>query len=140
MQFHAIPTYLSMTQFQTVSNPLMTNAGGSDVGDFPLNVTTSGDDVSVFTGVNTAKVVKTIYADKELAVYEVDKVLQPMKIFSPTSTTALAPEKPKADKEPDSTPITTKESTSNAETLRKEMAVRGIATVGFLVLVASATL
>lgn len=45
IQFHIIPNFLSTSQFQTISNPLRTQAGNSDAGEFPLNVTTSGNQV-----------------------------------------------------------------------------------------------
>ncbi|KAI3427672.1 FAS1 domain-containing protein [Psidium guajava] len=54
LQFHVVATYLSMSQFQTVSNPLMTKAGGTKGKEFPLNVTSKGDSVSISTGVNGA--------------------------------------------------------------------------------------
>ncbi|XP_022972761.1 fasciclin-like arabinogalactan protein 11 [Cucurbita maxima] len=38
LQFHALPTFISISQFQTVSNPLRTQAGNSNTGQFPLNV------------------------------------------------------------------------------------------------------
>ncbi|XP_023517231.1 fasciclin-like arabinogalactan protein 11 [Cucurbita pepo subsp. pepo] len=38
LQFHVLPTFISMSQFQTVSNPLRTQAGNSNTGQFPLNV------------------------------------------------------------------------------------------------------
>ncbi|KAK6141934.1 LOW QUALITY PROTEIN: hypothetical protein DH2020_024323 [Rehmannia glutinosa] len=59
--------------FQTVSNPLRTQAGDSAAGNFPLNVTTAGNQVNVSTGVNDATVANTIYSDSQLAVYQVDK-------------------------------------------------------------------
>ncbi|KAJ8559578.1 hypothetical protein K7X08_003636 [Anisodus acutangulus] len=81
-----------MSQFQTVSNPLRTQAGDTSPGDFPLNVTTSGNQVNVSTGIVDATVANTIYTDGELAVYQVDKVLQPLSIFaSPSPATAPAP-------------------------------------------------
>lgn len=46
-----------------------------------MNVTTSGNQVNVSTGVNNATVDNTIYSDNQLAVYQVDKVLLPMSIF-----------------------------------------------------------
>ncbi|KAK4370547.1 hypothetical protein RND71_010022 [Anisodus tanguticus] len=62
-------------------------------GDFPLNVTTSGNQVNVSTGIVDATVANTIYTDNELAVYQVDKVLQPLSIFaSPAPATAPEPE------------------------------------------------
>ncbi|KAL2488808.1 fasciclin-like arabinogalactan protein 11 [Forsythia ovata] len=82
VQFHVLPTFLSVSQFQTVSNPLRTQAGNNDNGQFPLNVTTSGNQVNVSTGVDDATVANTIYTDNQLAVYQVDKVLLPLSIFA----------------------------------------------------------
>ncbi|XP_068636497.1 fasciclin-like arabinogalactan protein 11 [Aristolochia californica] len=81
VQFHILPTFLSMSQFQTVSNPVRTQAGNSAAGEYPLNVTTSGNQVNVSTGVDDATVANTIYTDGQLAVYQVDKVLLPLDIF-----------------------------------------------------------
>ncbi|XP_016493656.1 fasciclin-like arabinogalactan protein 11 [Nicotiana tabacum] len=92
VQFHVLPNFISMTQFQTVSNPLRTQAGDASPGDFPLNVTTSGNQVNVSTGVDDATVANTIYTDGQLAVYQVDKVLQPLSIFAaPAPAMAPAP-------------------------------------------------
>ncbi|KAM7522329.1 hypothetical protein LguiA_012231 [Lonicera macranthoides] len=92
LQFHIIPNFLSTTQFQTISNPLRTQAGNSDAGEFPLNVTTSGNQVNISTGVVDATVANTIYTDNQLAVYQVDKVLLPMSMFgTPAPATAPAP-------------------------------------------------
>lgn len=96
IQFHILPTFLSTTQFQTVSNPVRTQAGDS-AGSFPLNVTTSGNSVNISTGVNEATVANTIYTDNQLAVYQVDKVLLPLSIFG-TPAPAAAPVAPKATK------------------------------------------
>ncbi|MCD7471327.1 Fasciclin-like arabinogalactan protein 11 [Datura stramonium] len=90
VQFHVLPNFISMSQFQTVSNPLRTQAGDASPGDFPLNVTTSGNQVNVSTGVDDATVANTIYTDGQLAVYQVDKVLQPLSIFA-ASAPATAP-------------------------------------------------
>lgn len=71
MQYHVVPTLLTMSQFETVSNPLMTKAGGSRIGEFPLNVTTNGDKVSLYTDTNEAILESTVYVDSKLAVYQV---------------------------------------------------------------------
>ncbi|KAF7804467.1 fasciclin-like arabinogalactan protein 11 [Senna tora] len=96
VQFHILPTLYTMSQFQTASNPLHTQAGNSDDGQFPMNVTTSGNQVNITTGVVTATVANTIYSDNQLAVYQVDKVLLPMALFgaAPTAAPAPAPTKP----------------------------------------------
>ena len=66
VQFHILPTGLSLSQFQTISNPLRTQAGSSDNGEFPLNVTTSGNQVNITTGVVTTTVSNTIYTGNGL--------------------------------------------------------------------------
>ncbi|KAL3618601.1 Fasciclin-like arabinogalactan protein 11 [Castilleja foliolosa] len=90
IQFHILPTFFTMAQFQTVSNPLRTQAGDSAAGAFPLNVTTSGNQVNVSTGVDDATVANTVYTDGQLAVYQVDKVLLPLSLFG-TAAPAAAP-------------------------------------------------
>ncbi|EEF29778.1 fasciclin-like arabinogalactan protein 12 [Ricinus communis] len=97
VQFHVIPTYLTTSQFQTVSNPLTTQAGSGD--RFQLNVTTSGNSVNITTGLTNTSVSGTIYTDGQLAVYQVDKVLQPIDIFTPKPPApAPAPETAKKKK------------------------------------------
>ncbi|KAF7119543.1 hypothetical protein RHSIM_Rhsim13G0093400 [Rhododendron simsii] len=99
VQFHMIPTFLSITQFQTVSNPLRTQAGDSGPFKFPLNVTTSGNQVNITTGIVNTTVSNTIYTDNQLAVYQVDKVLLPWSIFGPQPPAeAPAPVTPKKKK------------------------------------------
>nr|XP_043610771.1 fasciclin-like arabinogalactan protein 12 [Erigeron canadensis] len=83
IQFHVVPTFLSTSQFQTISNPLRTQAGDTTHYMFPLNITTSGNQVNISTGVIDTTVANTIYTDGSLAVYQVDKVLLPMRMFGP---------------------------------------------------------
>lgn len=97
IQFHVLPSFLSVSQFQTVSNPVRTQAGNSNNGQFPLNITSSNNQVNVSTGLVDATVANTIYSDNQLAVYQVDKVLLPLAIFAPPSP-APAPAPAKADK------------------------------------------
>ncbi|KAK8950899.1 Fasciclin-like arabinogalactan protein 11 [Platanthera zijinensis] len=84
LQFHVIPTLITLSQFQTVSNPLSTQAGDSGDGHYPLNVTTAGTQVNISTGLVNTTVTGTVYSDSQLAVYQVDKVLLPLGIFRPT--------------------------------------------------------
>ncbi|GAB2272382.1 Fasciclin-like arabinogalactan protein 11 [Dionaea muscipula] len=97
VQFHILPTFLSIPQFQTVSNPLRTQAGNSNSGAFPLNVTTAGNQVNITTGVVNTTVANTVYTDNQLAVYQVDQVLLPLQLFGPPApASAPAPSsKPK---------------------------------------------
>ncbi|KAI3706394.1 hypothetical protein L6452_24104 [Arctium lappa] len=107
LQFHVVPNFLSTAQFQTISNPLRTQAGDSASNKFPLNITTSGNQVNVTTGVVDATVANTIYTDGTLAVYQVDKVLLPMSLFgSQSPAPAPEPVKKKKSGADDDTPST----------------------------------
>ncbi|KAI3447598.1 hypothetical protein Pfo_004263 [Paulownia fortunei] len=119
MQFHVLPSYFSPSQFQTASNPLRTQAGGSQE-LFSMNVTAIGNQVNITTGETNATVASTIYTDNQLAVYEVDQVLLPVRFFrSPPPTPA--PVKPKkaarSPKAPPSTPV----ESSTANCLSKQV-------------------
>ncbi|XP_008793344.2 fasciclin-like arabinogalactan protein 12 [Phoenix dactylifera] len=94
LQFHVLPSFISMTEFQTVSNPLRTQAGDANNGRFALNVTTVGNGVNITTGIVNTTVSNTIYSDNQLAVYQVEKVLLPLDIFGPPAP-APAPSKAK---------------------------------------------
>ncbi|KAL1193225.1 Fasciclin-like arabinogalactan protein 11 [Cardamine amara subsp. amara] len=93
VQFHVLPNLLTMPQFQTVSNPLRTQAGDGQNGKFPLNITSSGNQVNITTGVVSATVANSVYSDKQLAIYQVDQVLLPLAMFGSSSAPAPAPEK-----------------------------------------------
>ncbi|KDP44072.1 hypothetical protein JCGZ_05539 [Jatropha curcas] len=110
VQFHIIPTYVSSSQFQTLSNPVATQAGSGD--RFQLNVTTTGNAVNISTGLTNTSVSGSIYTDGQLAVYQVDKVLLPIDIFTPKPPTpAPAPEisKKKKAKAIADSPVSTKD-------------------------------
>ncbi|XP_074306157.1 fasciclin-like arabinogalactan protein 11 [Silene latifolia] len=96
IQFHVLPNYISPGQFQTASNPLRTQAGNSDNGHFPLNVTSSRNQVNVTTGVVNTILSNSIYSDGQLAVYQVDQVLLPLAFFqTPAPAPAPTTAKPK---------------------------------------------
>jgi uncharacterized surface protein with fasciclin (FAS1) repeats len=98
IQFHVVPNFMSVTQFETVSNPLRTQAGNSENGEYPLNVTAANNQVNISTGVVNATVDNTIYSDGQLAVYQVNQVLLPLSIFG-AHTPAPAPSPAEAKKE-----------------------------------------
>ncbi|GAB4833669.1 Fasciclin-like arabinogalactan protein 11 [Ancistrocladus abbreviatus] len=101
VQFHILPSFLSIPQLQTASNPLRTLAGNSNDGEFPLNVTTSGNQVNITTGVVNTTVSNTIYSDNQLAVYQVDQALLPLEFFTtPSPAPAPAPSKPTKSAKP----------------------------------------
>lgn len=92
-KFHILPTFLTIAQFQTVSNPVHTSAGG----DFPLNVVGNGTQVNMTTGLVNTTVDNTVYSDGQLAVYEIPQVLLSQAILSPQTPApapVLAPKQP----------------------------------------------
>lgn len=93
IQFHILPNAVPMAQFQTVSNPVRTQAGNTNDGQFPLNITTSGNSVNISTGIVNTTVSNALYSDNQLVVYTVDKVLLPLAIFRPSVAPAPAPAK-----------------------------------------------
>ncbi|KAK4834368.1 hypothetical protein QYF36_021522 [Acer negundo] len=122
VQFHVLPTMMSATQFQTTSNPIRTQAGNSAAGEFPLNITTSGNQVNLTTGVNQASVSNTLFTGRNLAVYQVDSVLLPAEYFgSPAPATAPAPSK--SDKD---VPVSTPKASTSDNSVNAAGAVKSV--------------
>uniref|UniRef100_A0A2P2P9K2 FAS1 domain-containing protein n=1 Tax=Rhizophora mucronata TaxID=61149 RepID=A0A2P2P9K2_RHIMU len=132
VQFHILPNYVSMSQFQSVSNPLRTQAGNNANGEFPLNVTSSANQVNITTGVDTATVTNTIFTDGQLAVYQVDKVLLPLNIFGSPASPAPAPSKVEKD-------ISTKAPTGSSDDASVDTSSATGKMVSFYVAIVAAT-
>ncbi|ERM93888.1 hypothetical protein AMTRI_Chr01g133460 [Amborella trichopoda] len=81
--YHVLPQFYSLQGFQTLSNPVRTQASGMGGGQYTLNVTTvaSSMQVNVTTGLVTTPIANSINVTSPLAVYEVDKVLLPLDMF-----------------------------------------------------------
>nr|TKR85335.1 fasciclin-like AGP 4 [Populus alba] len=107
VKFHVVPTFLSTSQFQTVSNPLGTWAGtGSRL---PLNVTSYPNSVNITTGLTNTSLSGTVYTDNQLAIYKIEKVLLPKDIFA-SKAPAPAPVAPAPEKPTKAVPAATVES------------------------------
>ncbi|KAL5581233.1 hypothetical protein UlMin_013675 [Ulmus minor] len=81
VQYHVLPTFISLSNFQTLSNPVRTQA--SSTNDFPLNITTEGNWVNISTGLVNTSISGTVYTDNQLAIYKIEKVMLPQGIFAP---------------------------------------------------------
>ncbi|KAJ1402196.1 FAS1 domain [Sesbania bispinosa] len=91
LQFHTLSSFISISNFDTLTNPVQTQAG-DDPKRLQLNVTTyGGSQVSMTTGAVNATVTGTVYTDNKLAIYQVDKVLLPLDIVLPSKAPAPAP-------------------------------------------------
>ncbi|KAF7805567.1 fasciclin-like arabinogalactan protein 12 [Senna tora] len=98
IQFHMLPNFVALSNFDTLSNPVRTQAG-ADPDRLALNVTGAGNQVNMTTGVVNTTVGGTVYSDNQLAVYQVDKVLLPRDFFeAKPPAPAPAPEKSKSSK------------------------------------------
>ncbi|KAJ6379146.1 hypothetical protein OIU76_015873 [Salix suchowensis] len=111
VKFHVVPTFLSTSQFQTVSNPLGTWAGtGSRL---PLNVTSYPNSVNITTGLTNTSLSGTVYTDNQLAIYKIEKVLLPKDVFG-SKAPAPAPAAPAREKPTKAVPEATVESPVSA--------------------------
>ncbi|XP_057433515.1 fasciclin-like arabinogalactan protein 12 [Lotus japonicus] len=100
IQFHVLPQYVSSSNFDALSNPVLTLASDSPKG-YQINVTAYGNSVNISTGAVNATLTGIVYSDKTLAIYHVDKVLVPLDFSKPKSP-APAPtlaNAPKSDKD-----------------------------------------
>ncbi|XP_061364919.1 fasciclin-like arabinogalactan protein 11 [Gastrolobium bilobum] len=91
LQFHTLSSFISISNFDTLTNPVQTQAG-DDAQRLQLNVTTyGGSQVNMATGAVNATLTGTVYADNKLAIYQVDKVLLPLDLVLPSKAPAPAP-------------------------------------------------
>ncbi|KAK7272397.1 hypothetical protein RJT34_28966 [Clitoria ternatea] len=104
--YHVAPKYYSLSDFLTVSNPVRTQASGSE-GSWGLNFTGQGNQVNVSSGVVETPINNALRQQFPLAVYQVDKVLLPLELFGARSPSS-APS-PKASKTTPEKPSTAKE-------------------------------
>lgn len=80
LQYHAVPQYTPKSSLKTTKLKLPTLATNS-VGNYTLGVTSSGDDVSIVTGLDTSRVANTVIDRTPLCVLSVDNLLLPSEMF-----------------------------------------------------------
>jgi hypothetical protein len=135
VKFHVVPTFLSASQFQTVSNPLGTWAGtGSRL---PLNVTSYPNSVNITTGLTNTSLSGTVYTDNQLAIYKIEKVLLPKDIFA-SNAPAPAPVAPAPEKPSKAVPAVTVESPAASVDISSALIFTNNILVGSFGLLASA--
>ncbi|KAJ6794810.1 putative fasciclin-like arabinogalactan protein 1 [Iris pallida] len=98
--YHAEPVYNSMQQLKTGNGLSTTLATGGPATkkkkkDYTFTVQTEGEAVTLQTKVVTAKILKTAADQEPVAVYSINKVLQPRELFKPVEAPAPAPAAPK---------------------------------------------
>ncbi|CAK9316182.1 unnamed protein product [Citrullus colocynthis] len=120
--YHVLPKFYTVTDLQTVSNPVRTQAG-----DWGLNFTgqPNSNQVNVSTGVVTVPINNKLREQRPLCVLVVDQVLLPEALFG--NHTAAPPPKapaPGADKPPADGETPPKSDAANPPTNDKGAAVR----------------
>jgi uncharacterized surface protein with fasciclin (FAS1) repeats len=96
VQYHVLPQFYSLDSFETASNPVRTQASGSD-GPYTLNITAdSSGQANVSTGLVATRVGQALRAQQPLAVYSVDQVLLANDLFGvkPPASAPPAARKP----------------------------------------------
>ncbi|KAF8031715.1 hypothetical protein BT93_D0819 [Corymbia citriodora subsp. variegata] len=96
LEFFGVPVYMSMSMLRS-NNGLMNTLATDGSRKFDFTVQNDGQDVTLKTKVNTAKITGTLLDEQPLAIYTLDKVLLPQELFkeavSPAPAPAPTPEK-----------------------------------------------
>ncbi|KAJ3677615.1 hypothetical protein LUZ60_003339 [Juncus effusus] len=87
--YHALPQYYSLAEFKNLSvlNPVSTFAGSQ----YNLNLTDNMGSIRVKSMWSNPKITSSVYSTRPVAVYELDKVLLPLQLFSTDPPLAPAP-------------------------------------------------
>lgn len=87
--YHGFPKYYSLAEFKNLSalNPVSTFAGG----EYTVNLTYDMGTIRVASMWSNPNITSSVYSTRPVAVYEVNKVLLPLQIFSTDPPLAPAP-------------------------------------------------
>ncbi|CBI32722.3 unnamed protein product, partial [Vitis vinifera] len=107
-------------------------------GDFSLNITTSGNQVNMTSGLTNTSVANTVYTDGQLAVYQIDQVLLPMGVVRPSAPPPETPKPKKAASPSDAPSDSTPASVDSSDATRLCFPRNPPITVSFAVAVAAA--
>ncbi|KDP28734.1 hypothetical protein JCGZ_14505 [Jatropha curcas] len=91
LQYHAAARYSPLASLKTSKDPISTLATNG-AGKFDLTVTSSGDSVTLHTGVDSSRVADTVLDSTPLSILTVDNVLLPSELFAKSPSPAPAPE------------------------------------------------
>ncbi|KAF5732968.1 fasciclin-like arabinogalactan protein 10 [Tripterygium wilfordii] len=92
LQYHASDKYNPIGALKTIKDPVTTLAS-SGAGKYDLSVTTSGDEVTLHTGIGPSRIADTVLDSTPLAIFTVDSVLLPVELFgkAPSPAPGLEP-------------------------------------------------
>ncbi|KAG5565628.1 hypothetical protein RHGRI_001517 [Rhododendron griersonianum] len=113
LQYHALASYAPFGALKTTKAPMSTLATNS-AGKYDLTVSTSGDQVTLKTGLDSSRVATTAIDAPPLCIFTVDSVLLPPELFStspaPAPGPATSPSPAQAGSAPSPAPVSAKAS------------------------------
>ncbi|RZS14407.1 hypothetical protein BHM03_00046083 [Ensete ventricosum] len=95
--YHAVPVYYSISLLKTGNGVMNTLATDGTARNYNLTVQNEGEQVTLKTRLTVSTITATLIDKDPLAVYAIDKVLEPAELFKPPEAPAPAPA-PEADK------------------------------------------
>ena len=90
LQYHALPQYAPKASLKVAKGDIPTLAS-TGAGKYGLSVVSSGDDVSLDTGLGKSRVASTVLDDTPTVILTVDKLLLPSELFGGAPSPAPAP-------------------------------------------------
>ncbi|KAL3007154.1 hypothetical protein AAZX31_08G318600 [Glycine max] len=97
LEFHAVPVYQSKATLKS-NNGLQNTLATDGANKFDFTVQNDGEDVTLKTKLTTAKITDTLIDEQPLAIFAINKVLQPKELFKgEAEAPAPAPEPSAAD-------------------------------------------
>ncbi|KAL1566968.1 fasciclin-like arabinogalactan protein 1 [Salvia divinorum] len=90
LEYHGMGFYKSLSSLRSTNGPASTLATDGATKQFRVNVQNDGNDVTVKTPMVTAKIVGTVLDKDPLAIFQLDKVLMPLELFSSPAPEAHA--------------------------------------------------
>ncbi|KAJ8573284.1 hypothetical protein K7X08_009795 [Anisodus acutangulus] len=93
LQYHAVPSYTPIGTLKTKKDPISTLATNG-ASKYDLSASTSGDQVTLDTGVDSSRIASTVIDSTPFCIFTVDNVLLPEDLFgkSPSPAPGPAPE------------------------------------------------
>ncbi|CAJ1963883.1 unnamed protein product [Sphenostylis stenocarpa] len=97
LEFHGVPVYQSLATLKS-NNGLQNTLATDGANNFDFTVQNDGEQVTLKTRLTTAKITDTLIDEQPLAIFAIDKVLQPKELFKGEAPApAPAPEPAAAD-------------------------------------------
>lgn len=94
--YHGIPVYQSLQMLKT-NNGIMNTLATDRANKYDFTVQTDGEDVTLETKVNTAKILGTVLDQEPLVVYKINKVLLPKELYKVPEAKPPKPSKSSSD-------------------------------------------